>query len=262
MHYGFTLNRHGDIIKVVVVGLVPCFKVPLRNTSQAIPVCNQPWTFKQSTSRVIQCRLSFKVCFSLLIGISYVKHSLTDVPLGYEINQTSPLDHLWFVLKVSEVVGDAAHQFKAWKPEVQELTTLQILTATCHKCNRDHQRTSQIMNISSSEHLLTCITYSIRWLWYDTWSESINPQEFYQLVQFGEVVLGSSSSVSTTTNPDSCNSSEGKLTKPATASLFFIVGKCFLFFLSTCYFTYCAVTSSNIQCILTCWIPPWGTEPT
>lgn len=40
MHYGFTLNWHSDIIKVMVVGLVPRFKVPLRNTSQAIQVCN------------------------------------------------------------------------------------------------------------------------------------------------------------------------------------------------------------------------------
>ena len=38
--------------------------------------------------------------------------ALTDVSLGYEINQIPPLDHLGFFLKVSEVVGDAAHQLK------------------------------------------------------------------------------------------------------------------------------------------------------
>ena len=52
--------------------------------------------------------------------------TLTDVPLGYEINQISPLDHLWFVLKVSEIVRDTAHQFKTWRPDVQESITGQI----------------------------------------------------------------------------------------------------------------------------------------
>ena len=32
--------------------------------------------------------------------------------------------------------------------------------------------------------------------------------------------------------------------------------------ISSLVFTHCAVTSSNIQWIRTCWIPPWGTEPT
>lgn len=40
-HCGFTLNRHGDVIKVTVVGLIPGFKVPLRNTSQAIFICGE-----------------------------------------------------------------------------------------------------------------------------------------------------------------------------------------------------------------------------
>lgn len=34
--FGFTLNRHADIVKVTIVGLVPCLKVPLRNILQAI----------------------------------------------------------------------------------------------------------------------------------------------------------------------------------------------------------------------------------
>lgn len=38
-----------------------------------------------------------------------------------------------------------------------------------------------------------------------TWSESINPQEFYQLVQFGEVVLGSPSNISKITEKYSKN---------------------------------------------------------
>lgn len=32
-----------------------------------------------------------------------------------------------------------------------------------------------------------------------TWSESIDPQEFYQVVQLSEVVLGQPSNISTTT---------------------------------------------------------------
>lgn len=37
---GFTFNRHADVIKVMVVGLVPRFKVPLRNIAQAVFIWN------------------------------------------------------------------------------------------------------------------------------------------------------------------------------------------------------------------------------
>lgn len=37
---GFTFNRHADVVKVMVVGLVPCFKVPLRNVAQAVFIWN------------------------------------------------------------------------------------------------------------------------------------------------------------------------------------------------------------------------------
>lgn len=33
MDYVFTLNGHGDIIEVMVVGFIPCFEVPPRKTS-------------------------------------------------------------------------------------------------------------------------------------------------------------------------------------------------------------------------------------
>lgn len=97
--------------------------------------------------------------------------TLTDVPACCQIHQVSPLQHLWFVLKVSEIVRDTSHQFKAWKPIKKQIW------AAGFSHPKHEGRTG-------------------------TWLESIHPQEFYQLVQFGEVILDSSTNVSTTRSQD------------------------------------------------------------
>lgn len=58
-------------------------------------------------------------------------YTLTYVPRGYEINQISPLDNLWFVLKISKIVGDAAHKFKTWKPKMHKLIIVIVIYSRC-----------------------------------------------------------------------------------------------------------------------------------
>lgn len=130
LSFGFTLNRHADIVKVTIVGLVPCLKVPLRNILQAIFI----WHFQSHKNENVKHMTDLhSSCINLsfisteeenlrwirneeLIFEARVWRRFTDVAPCCQVDQVSPLHHLGFVLEVGEIVGDASHQFKAWKP--------------------------------------------------------------------------------------------------------------------------------------------------
>lgn len=113
--YFYTLDRHSDVVKVMIVWFIPCFKVPQRYTSQAILLCNSGWIVLLSIPFIWSIRLHMLLCVPLSLN-----SIPTNIPLCNEMHQVSPLHHLHFVFKVGEVVVHTAHQFKTCNKQVEK----------------------------------------------------------------------------------------------------------------------------------------------
>lgn len=80
---GFTFNRHADVIKVMVVGLVPCFKVPLRNIAQAVFIWNlqshREYHLSHTYSTLSKKSVYHRSCFRIDAAKSLVRNKSVDI---------------------------------------------------------------------------------------------------------------------------------------------------------------------------------------
>lgn len=133
---GCTLDWHSDVVKVVVVRLIPRLEVPLRDKAEAVFPCTHIKQQEQTQSDLLELKdrvnKRFKLHNCFMIYHHHLRHYnftliLTYVSFGDQIDQISPFSNLSFVFKVGEGVGHTAHQFKPFKKKQSSLTQFKVV---------------------------------------------------------------------------------------------------------------------------------------